>query len=92
MNPLDVKLEGAELVIRIPVDTLAFAAQAGEMWPQDDMMNPTAFITDETTFAKEVVHALTKEEEDGTTLVHRMFDAAFTYITENGCDGVEWNE
>ncbi len=92
MNPLDVKLEGAELVIRIPVDTLAFAAQQGDMWPQDDHMKPTAFITDETVFAKEVIHALTKEEEDGTTLVHLMFDKAFTYITENGCDGVEWNE
>ena len=92
MNPLDVAIKDNALVVSIPIDTLCFAAEQGELWPQDDMMNPTARITDQAVFAKAVLRELLREEEDGTTLVHLMFDKAFSNILENGCEGVDWGD
>jgi hypothetical protein len=39
-------------------------------------------------FAESLARALREEEEDGTTLVHRMFDTAAEWCVEQGLDGV----
>lgn len=46
-------------------------------------------VTDADKFAHEVARALNDEEEDGTTPIHSMFDAAFQSAIENGAEGVE---
>ena len=46
-------------------------------------------VTDPEVFAKEVVHALNNEREDGTTRVHQMFDRAFLEAIEQGAEGIE---
>lgn len=40
-------------------------------------------------FAKEVVRELNSEDEEGTTAIHKMFDAAFIEAIEQGAEGVE---
>jgi hypothetical protein len=81
---LSVKVEGGRLVISIDVALLAFAVQNGPKWPGD------YHVPDVAEFAKEMARQLQKEEEDGTTIVHRMFDTAADEILEWGGDGVEY--
>jgi hypothetical protein len=46
-------------------------------------------ITNEPVFINAVVDGMKAEEEDGTTCVHRMFDAAAEWTIEQGCEGIE---
>lgn len=80
-----VKVEGDVLTISIGVGLLAFAVQSPDIsdWPHD------FYVSDPATFAKAVARCLEDEEEDGTTPVHQMLDAAAVAALENGCDGVE---
>ncbi|MBI9092598.1 MAG: hypothetical protein JEZ12_25560 [Desulfobacterium sp.] len=48
------------------------------------------YTIDETVFAREIMGELLSEEEDGTTLIHEMFDKAAARAIENGCEGVEF--
>ncbi|HVJ31628.1 MAG TPA: hypothetical protein VND94_00815 [Terriglobia bacterium] len=43
-------------------------------------------------FAKELVRALNDEDEQGTTMIHKMFDAAINEAIEQGAEGVEKHE
>ncbi|PAQ03691.1 hypothetical protein LRP31_25660 [Mesorhizobium mediterraneum] len=45
-------------------------------------------VTDPAAFAKAVYHQLNDEEEDGTTIVHRMFDDAIKEAVEQGAEGI----
>lgn len=45
-------------------------------------------VTDPAMFAKEVYRRLNDEEEDGTTIVHRMFDDAIKEAVEQGAEGI----
>jgi len=88
---LSVKLDGDELVIRIGISALAFAAiHAPQLEHFDDEANEFRLpkITDERKFAEEVAIVLGQEEEDGTTLVHRMLDGAFLEAVEQGREGI----
>lgn len=49
-------------------------------------------LTDAATFAKELVGALNDEDEQGTTLVHKMFDKAILEALEQGAEGIEKHE
>ena len=90
-KPLSVEIEGNELVIRIGLDTLAVAV---EYDPQlqvydddlDEYFGPK--VTNESKWAKEIVHALNSEEEGGTTLVHLMLDNAAMQALESGAEGI----
>jgi hypothetical protein len=86
-SPLSVKVEDDELVIRIGVDTLAWA---GERCPdlEDERYEPMFRIVNATEFANDVLHELKKEEEDGTTLVHLMLDKAIVSAIEQGSAAV----
>lgn len=83
---LSCKIENDEIVIRLSIDTLAIA---WEMSPENeyDDVNPNP-VTDERLFAAEVVTELEREEEDGTTLVHRALDRAMFNAVENGAEGI----
>ncbi len=90
MKPLVVAVEGDHLVIRVGVGTLATAVKYDpqmQVYDEglDDFFSPE--VLDETVWANEVSHALSQEEEDGTTLVHRMLDKAAAQALENGGEG-----
>jgi hypothetical protein len=80
---LAVKVEGGKLQISIGIALLAHAVQAQEQWPED------WYIDDVRDFAREMARGLQREEEDGTTPVHRMLDAVAEAVLENGGDGLE---
>ena len=82
---LEVSVADGVLTISIGVGLLAFAVQVadGSGWPKDFK------ITDPELFAKGVAGALEAEEEDGTTPVHRMLDAAAIEALEQGAEGCE---
>ena len=46
-------------------------------------------IIDAPTFMAEVLRQLNDESEDGSTLVHKMFDAAINEALEQGAEGIE---
>ena len=75
---LEVGLVDGRLVISIGVNALAFAAAN-----HDDGIT----ICDPDLAAEEIVRELRREEEDGTTPVHRLLDKAVFDAWENGGDG-----
>jgi hypothetical protein len=46
-------------------------------------------ITDTKAFAKDLVGEMNREDEQGTTLIHKMCDAAINELLENGGEGIE---
>jgi len=91
-QPLTIGVEGDELVIRIGVDTLAFAFETGEEnQPFDEVANDfrrSWKVTDKYRFAKGVGNALCNEEEDGSTPLTKILDEAFIRAIE-GDEGVD---
>lgn len=80
---LQVKRNGDMVNISIGVELLAFAvSHTPEL---EDIV-----ITDTEVFVDEIVNYLMHEEEDGTTPLHRAFDAAALDAVENGCGGIEY--
>lgn len=85
-NELKTEIKNGVLTISIGLEILAFAIENGPDW--DDQ-----YIIDKgddgkyTEFGKSMFYALEKEEEDGTTLVHRLFDGAAEYALEQGFEG-----
>ncbi len=84
------KIEGGNIVIRIPIKLLS------EEWllPAellDDTCNPTVVVTDAKKFAKDFIYELEREEEDGSTPVHRLLDTAFVAAIGNGAEGVDYD-
>lgn len=51
--------------------------------------DPLYRVTDAHAFAAELVLALNHEDEDGSTVVHKMFDAAMDEAIDQGAEGVE---
>jgi hypothetical protein len=86
MNEL-ANIEGEEIVIRIPFSAIpdaalvAFDEQYG--FEQHDIS-----VVDTAAFAKELRCELSRESEDGTTLVHLMLDKACVNAAENGAFGL----
>ena len=93
---LEVKIENEELVIRVGISTLCTAVRQCQVIDHAvmdaDGDEGAVEITDEAVFAKEILHALEQEEEDGSTPVHRMLDAAANWAIEQGCEGIEFHE
>lgn len=84
-KPLTVSVENGVLSISIGIGLLAFAVQAPDAtgWPSD------FYIADIREFGREFAAELRREEEDGTTPVHRLFDKAATDLLETGAASVE---
>lgn len=79
------------IVIRLPKSALKFATKhhpALERFDEKsgDFLYPK--FPDINAFAKEVLHALRDEEEDGTTVVHEMLDKAIVNAIEAGAEGI----
>lgn len=85
-QPLEVEIFEGVLRITIGVSTLGFAAKhiPNTGWDEDHLK-----VTDESVFAEEILRELQREQENGTTLVHRMLDQATLRAIEQGCEGVD---
>lgn len=82
-------IEDGAIVIRLPIANLPVIVDAG--WA-GGKIEPRMKVTDAEEFAKELVRALNDEEEDGTTRIHLMFDAALEFAFEQGAEGIEIHE
>lgn len=90
-SELTVSIVGDDLVIRIDAATLANAIKympKAEIFDEQlqDFFQPE--VTDASAFLKEMYLALEHEEEDGSTLVHRMIDKAALHIMHVGGEGI----
>lgn len=79
-------IEDGCITIRIPVAFLDTIVEGGPLFTE----NGLGFkVTDLDAFAKDLLHELNREEEDGTTPIHRMFDSVIEKAIEQGAEGVE---
>lgn len=74
--------------ILISVDEKAMRQLVEGCWATENL-DVRQQITDVPIYMKEVVDALNADDEQGTTLIHRMFDAAILQTLENGAEGIE---
>lgn len=90
-TPLKVKVEGQELVVRIGIDTLAFAAEHCPKFYDYDVHQgedgPYVKVDDKKELAGDIVRALTHEEEDGSSPLSEMLDSAIEWAFNDGSIG-----
>ena len=83
-SPLRCKIEGNELVVRIGIDTLAFAAEnMPELFDQKYQIK----VCNKKEFAKDAAGELLSEEEDGSSILSDALDKASMAAWENGSFG-----
>jgi len=81
---LEIKVINGVLSITIGIDVLCNSLEYGV----DRYFTEDVKIVDNDLFLDDFVRELSCEEEDGTTLVHRMLDNAAYKAIENGANGV----
>ena len=81
---LTVEVIDDVLSISIGTEILCHACEVGRRYGIGDIE-----ITDIKLFMENFVRQLESEDEDGSTLMHVMFDSAVTEMLENGEDGVD---
>jgi hypothetical protein len=95
-NPLTAKVENGELVIRIGVDTLAYAAAIGNRFhyfdPSKNEYMRSVAITDAAQFAKDVGHAMTNESEDGSSALTNFLDQMAEDAIGDGSEGCAYGQ
>ena len=79
-KPLTVEIVDGVLNISLGIDILCLATQS-EIYDFK--------IVDNNGFSNDIINELLSEEEDGTTLVHRMLDEAANNAIENGSEYIE---
>ncbi|MFS4580387.1 hypothetical protein [Phaeobacter sp. C3_T13_0] len=81
------KIEGDEIVIRMPIATIPVAVNAG--WAAHKVDTPVR-VDDPRAFAKEMLHTLNAEQDDrgGNTLVMDIMDQAINGAIEFGAGEV----
>lgn len=84
-DPLKAEINDGKLVISIGVDTLCHAVEIGISYGMGEIT-----ITDKDTFVGEILDELNNESEDGSTIIHRMFDEAASNTIENGAIGASY--
>ena len=86
-SPLTFEVVGGQAIIRIGINTLAYCFETGEdnhSWDQEKHDYRRDWkVLDPTKFARGVLIGLQDEEEDGSTPVTRIFDAAFIRAVED---------
>ena len=86
------KLEGDEIVIRVPLAAIPFAAEVamGEVnYDCDEFGVPRMVVTDPRTFAYGMLRELNREAEDGSTAIHLLLDKAVIGAAEQGAEGLQ---
>ncbi len=88
MGKLTVGIKNKAVMIRLPFEVLECAAkEAFDREYGHDRHNYE--IVDAALFAKDLVHELNHEEENGDTVVTKLFDQAIVNATSNGAQGVD---
>jgi hypothetical protein len=82
-------IENGCLVIRLHLSFLPSIVEGA--WAAGGMETRYK-VTDSRAFAADLVTELNREEEDGTTRVHRMFDGAIDEAINQGAEGIEEHE
>jgi hypothetical protein len=82
-------IAGDAVVIRFPLD--AFQSAMDGAWALCEL-DTRYKITSIDEFAQEFVRVLNREDERGTTAIHKMADRAFVNCIENGAFGIEEHE
>ena len=85
------------LRVDVSDETLRFAAEHHpDLWDgsPESADGPVVKITDLGKFMAAVCSELNAEDEDGSTPLSRVLDAAILQAIENGCDGIdhEWEQ
>jgi hypothetical protein len=90
-QPLRCTVEGEELVIRIGINTLAWAEQSERrdtpFWTYDEEKYeyvPRWKIINDLEWAKDVVREINREEEDGSSLLTNLLDKASDNALDQG--------
>lgn len=84
-----ISVENGVLKITIGISNLANAVRYCDYLQQ---FEEDAYTIDEDTLAQSLTEALLLEGEDGTTLIHRMFDIAVGWVCEQGEPGIEFDD
>lgn len=82
-------IENDEIVIRVPFKYLPTIVEGA--WALN-ALDKRFKLTDAALFAKNMVRALNDEDEQGTTMIHKMFDKAINEALEQGAEGIEEHE
>jgi hypothetical protein len=95
-KPLSVSVENGELRIVIGVNTLASAVSYSD-WanPYDEKRQDyirTFAITDAERFTQDVVHAMQREKEDGSTPLSDFLDAMTEAAVDDGSEVCEYDQ
>jgi len=91
-TPLTVEIVDGLLTIRIGVATLVHVVQHDPKLEHYDEAEGEFYspeVTSASVFAQEVLRQLLDEEEDGSTLVHRMIDKAVENAIDCRAEGIE---
>ena len=88
---MKVEIKDRAIWICLPFRALKTAVQCSPSlgnWDEKltDYLEP--IVTHTAALAKDVLDALCDEKEDGSTLVHEMFDKAFDHAIDQGADGI----
>ena len=81
---LKVTVENDILSISIGVDMLRHSAEIGRRYGTGEII-----VTDQKTFIDGIAKQLDSPDEDGSTLVHELFDKAVSQMLEDGELGVD---
>lgn len=82
------RISKGKIVIELNIANLAHEAVVPDCLC-DGEFRPSVKIVNARKFARDFVAELNREEEDGSTPVHALFDAAFVAAVEQGADGME---
>lgn len=77
------------IIIRLPISHLPMAIEG--MWAAG-YSDVRYKVTNAEEFAQEFVRELNKESEDGTTMIHSLFDKAALNAIDQGAFGIEEHE
>lgn len=94
-TPLEATVDGHGLHIRIGIKSLANAVVlsdwAAPFHESAQDFQRTFAITDPVQFAREVLRALQRESDDGSTLLTRLLDKAAREAIDDGAEGCEFD-
>lgn len=89
MKPLRCVIKKNAILIEVGFDVVKFATEHHPELYDDERDGGNYAVTDIKEFAKEVVSAINKEEEDGSSPLTNLFDAAIMDAICQGAEGVE---
>lgn len=78
-------IEDGQIVIRLPIENIPTAVDgAADLGTLDAPFK----VIDPQAFAQDLVSTLNDEDEEGTTMIHKMFDKAFNIAADQGAAGM----